>query len=616
MPAARNAHASPPRTLLQSRLGPMFLCSLLVILTSSLLPLLVHAGGSTDKLTGLSSKSIAAFVESFAAKHVPSRVPGISVAVVKDGKTLYSGGAGQADQSSSRDVGATTPMRVGSLAQLVTLIAVLQQKDAQRLSLTDPIDSFLPVGSIPSPAASVGIPGQVSIRDALAHAGGWEAKSMGLWAPKTKMPANASIAMNEFPRRVRPQGSAPLAYSPHAYDLVEYLHDQVMGPLGMNVGSTASVRGHELSGSDADTAVAMGYSATRGSGYVPVDVYGTSPATSGLCASAADMAQVLKVFTNEGKVNGNQVLAKDSVAECLTPQVSGYPGVSLEDGAGATLGWFEHPVGAVKALVHPGDAPGFASLAAVFPDEGWAYFLLLMPTRRGQARVLDRVYQGIFNGASGASDDGEDGGKSKKNKNKKKSKASSSSGGSISGVDLSPYVGHYKPVQSSHTMFEAAAHVLAQIRVTLSPSGNSLLVSRVNAAELTTGDIIDKLAKATTTLGGGPANSAAISSGTIELVPVRATSVSAKEPGQRGGQAIVFRATTPAGDTFTAAVYPGGTEVNAPAWYLTTNALGHGYLASFQPIGYFESASFVLPTMTYGLGIMAAYMVIWLVKGL
>ncbi|KAI9148564.1 hypothetical protein H9P43_010162 [Blastocladiella emersonii ATCC 22665] len=586
-------------------------------------PYAVRAGGSTDKLS-VSSKSIGAFVEDFAGRYVGSSTPGLAVAVVKDGKTVYAGGFGSRTAGGSGgDMTANTLVRVGGLSELVTATAVMQLRDAGRLeSLDDSLEQLVPGVSTTSAVRHQGIDVPITIRHALAHAGGWEGKLLGQWASRARVLANSSEVLREFPRRVRNPGAPPLARSAHGYAALahlvsaltetpfdEYASDMILKPLGM---TASTMRGHDAQdpvvsaassgrsgkgkGGDESTVdgAASGHIKKVGAAtFTPLDLYANNVAGS-LVTTASDAAQLLKMALNGGKANGHQIVSKDAARDMTEMTIGSFPGSD----SGATLGgWLERVVrgssGATRILVQTGDMPGFSSLAALFPADRVGVFLAInagAPSVRAQ--FLDEF---VTKFASAEKED--DGAKSGKKRQQ--------SSGSVT-VDLKPYVGTYRTVQNAYTTIEASAHLLSQIKVELSPSGNSLLVSRIRT-EVPTSNLDSA------SIAGASAPTA------IELTPTQSSTLPADGSVRRAGDLIVFSAAASGqrdAPAFTAAIFPGGTESNAPSWYLVTNAVGREGPVAFEPVSYTESAEFVVPVTTAAHAVFAAYTLLWLVKGL
>ncbi len=91
-------------------------------------------------------------------------VPGAAVAVLRDGRVLFSGSYGQADLEQAIPVTATTDFRLASMTKQFTAAAVLLLAQEGRLKLEDPVHRFLP--TLPPATAAV------TVRELLTHTSG------------------------------------------------------------------------------------------------------------------------------------------------------------------------------------------------------------------------------------------------------------------------------------------------------------------------------------------------------------------------------------------------------------------------------------------------------------
>lgn len=115
------------------------------------------------------------------AQRAYEQIPGVSAAVVHDQQVLWAGSYGLADLASGRP--ATTDMicSICSISKLFTSIAVLQQRDAGKLRLDDPVRKHLPWFTM-KPAGNDG--SAITIEGLLTHAAGVPRESdYPYWSP-------------------------------------------------------------------------------------------------------------------------------------------------------------------------------------------------------------------------------------------------------------------------------------------------------------------------------------------------------------------------------------------------------------------------------------------------
>jgi CubicO group peptidase (beta-lactamase class C family) len=78
-------------------------------------------------------------------------VPGLAIAVVRGGETIWSAGYGAADLASGAPVTPDTRFRLGSVSKLFTATAVMILRDEGRLQLEDPVRRHLPWFKVRNP---------------------------------------------------------------------------------------------------------------------------------------------------------------------------------------------------------------------------------------------------------------------------------------------------------------------------------------------------------------------------------------------------------------------------------------------------------------------------------
>lgn len=97
------------------------------------------------------------------------KIPGISVAIVKDQDLLWSEGLGLADMESGNGAAPSTIYSICSISKLFTAISVMQLRDAGKLSLEDEVVKHLPWFTIKQTYEDSG---PITIRSLLTHSSG------------------------------------------------------------------------------------------------------------------------------------------------------------------------------------------------------------------------------------------------------------------------------------------------------------------------------------------------------------------------------------------------------------------------------------------------------------
>lgn len=103
-----------------------------------------------------------------------NNVPGMSAAIIKDGKLVWQGSAGFADVARKIPVDASTRFRLASVSKFVTTLMLARLVEQNRITLSDPVARYLPdypakshaFNSLQLASHSAGMPHYDMVRDA------------------------------------------------------------------------------------------------------------------------------------------------------------------------------------------------------------------------------------------------------------------------------------------------------------------------------------------------------------------------------------------------------------------------------------------------------------------
>ncbi|MEM2926942.1 MAG: serine hydrolase [Candidatus Bathyarchaeia archaeon] len=267
------------------------------------------------------------------SKMSETKLPGLSIAAIKDGEVVYSKGFGFRDLATGRPATSDTLYCIGSVTKSFTCICIMQLWEKGLLDLEDPVERYLPF-----PLRSQGEP--VKIWHLMSHTSGIPAlayaeavirhmmKSSDRWLPisgyremftfmdgaegwsHTK-PGERWFYLNE--------GYILLGYiiekvSKEAY--VDYVRKNILDPLGMR---RSYFYKEEV---DRDPDVAIPYIVTKDGDRIPsMYPYGAILSDGGLISNVSDMAEYVKMFLNFGKHEGCKILEEESIKEMMKPRV-------------------------------------------------------------------------------------------------------------------------------------------------------------------------------------------------------------------------------------------------------------------------------------------------------
>lgn len=305
-------------------------------------------------------------VDRYAADFIRAeRIPGLSVAVVRDGKLVKAAGYGVANLEWQTPASADTQYEIGSITKTFTAQALLMLVEEGKLALDDPLSKHL----ADLPAAWQ----PLTLRQLLTHTSGlkdWEGPGL-LSFHREWSDAEYIALLAPYPLDFAP--GARWSYSNAAYPLLgmviahaagepydAFVARRIFEPLGM--GATRFVRPLEIVPQRAGGYVEEGGKLRKGELMRPRIV----EPNGAIVASVRELAKWARGF------DAGVLLSADSLGEMQTP-------VRLADGTTfpAGLGVFVSAANGHRSWVHNGSTPGgFSSVFYHYPDDRLTVFVL------------------------------------------------------------------------------------------------------------------------------------------------------------------------------------------------------------------------------------------------
>lgn len=307
-------------------------------------------------------------------------VPGISLAVVKDGAVVVARGYGRRRLGGSEPVDARTLLAIASNTKVFTATALGLLVEEKKLEWDAPVIRYLPWFQMWDPHVTR----ELTVRDLLVHRSGLGLGAGDLlwWPPSTH--ARKEIARRLA--RLRPVTSFRSAY---AYDNVLYLvagevieavsgqswEDFVAARILAPVGMTTSIS--RLAQLETLSNVAAPHARIEDSVRVVKSFASdqTNPA-GGILSNAEDMAKWMLVLLNEGRLaNDTRLMSTATVRELMalvTPIPIGDPPPELAalrpNFSGYGLGLGVRDYRGHKIVTHTGGLPGYLSRVLLVPE--------------------------------------------------------------------------------------------------------------------------------------------------------------------------------------------------------------------------------------------------------
>jgi CubicO group peptidase (beta-lactamase class C family) len=315
-------------------------------------------------------------------------VPGIGLAIVKDGKVVLAKGYGVRRLGEPAPVDAATLFGIASNTKVFTAAALGLLVEEGKLAWDARVVDYLPWFQMWDPFVTR----ELTIRDLLVHRSG-----LGLGAGDLLWWPASTYNRKEVARRLRHIRPATSFRTAYAYDNVLYLvagevieavsgkvwedfvAERILAKVGMtdsNVRHSDAVNGGNVAGTHA-----------RVEGVVrpvkPFDSDNTNPA-GGINASAEDMAKWMNVLLAKGVLASGERLFSEGTARQLTtivtPLGSGTPAPELaaqkSNFNGYALGLGIQEYRGQKVVTHTGGLPGYLSKVTLIPDLGLGVVVL------------------------------------------------------------------------------------------------------------------------------------------------------------------------------------------------------------------------------------------------
>ncbi len=305
-------------------------------------------------------------------------VPGIAIAIVKDGKTILAKGYGVREMGKPQPVDENTLFAIASNSKAFTAALVAGLVEEGKLKWDDRVLDYLPYFQLYDPYVTA----DTRIRDLLCHRVGLRTFSGDLlWYGTPYTPEEvlrrARYLKQTFPFRSG-YGYSNLMFIAAGEVIAkvtgrswsEVVKERILGPLGMNHTVTSAKDAQASSDFATPHAVIEGKLQT-----VPWWRSEAMGAAGGICSTAADMARWLALQLNRGTLDGRKIFSEASSRAMWTPQVSFSVSVSQKESPGTFfsgygLGWQLRDYRGHMIVSHGGALDGMFSQVTLVPDEG------------------------------------------------------------------------------------------------------------------------------------------------------------------------------------------------------------------------------------------------------
>jgi CubicO group peptidase (beta-lactamase class C family) len=313
-------------------------------------------------------------------------IPGMSLAVIEDGRVAWARAYGVRDRDGNAPVTTETLFQAASLSKPVSALGALVLVQQQRLGLDGDVRQWLRSWKPDS---------GITLRQLLSHTAGLTVSGFAGYVPGTPLPTTAQILdgerpANNDPVRSRTSPGTSVSYSGGGYVVVQqlimdltqspfddFMRRAVFAPLSMRHSSFEqplpanrvrdAASGHRRDGSKLD-----------GNWRIHPEL-----APAGLWTTPADLAQVIIELQDALAGRPSPVLAPTAAREMLTARV---------DNAG--LGVFlTGPNGASRRFMHSGRNAGFDAMLVAYKNGRQG--AVVMINRNNNEHFIDEVLESV-----------------------------------------------------------------------------------------------------------------------------------------------------------------------------------------------------------------------------
>lgn len=311
-----------------------------------------------------------------------TNTPGAALGIVLGDRLIFAKGFGTANVETGMPVTPDTLFRLGSTTKMFTAAALVQLANAGKLKLDEPIGNQ---ASGLSPQLA-----RVSSHQLLTH-------TAGLSDGAVMFGKHDDAALAETVRGLKDtdfftEPGKIISYSNPGYWVAGYVIEQVSGKAYADQLNEALFKPLGMSRTTLRPTMAMTWPLSQGHEGPPphvirpaADNAGNWPAGS-IFSSVNDLSRWVRALLNEGKLDGQQILAPDLLAQLAAPHVQ-VPGTTSHYGYGLVNGLER----GVRLFQHNGSRSGYGSAIIMAPEQHTALIILVNRTGGSLPKTTEKA---------------------------------------------------------------------------------------------------------------------------------------------------------------------------------------------------------------------------------
>ena len=328
-------------------------------------------------------------------------IPGVAMAVVKDGKVVFSKGLGYKNFEKKIPMTADTQLAIGSASKAFTGLSAVIMQDRGKLSLDDSPKKYIDYFKMFDKETEK----NMQVRDLLTHSSGLNRTDLAMITGKLNRVELIKVAGQAKPiaplrkrflyQNIMYAAAGEVVGSAYGKSWDKFVPKEIFKPLGMT-NSTMNTKQFNKAKN-----ISYGYQYnfdTKETKRLPKrDISHIGPAGS-INSSANDMSKWLQFILDGGVANGKRIVSEEGFKEWT----KGHQNVSPNGSVKYALGWFIQEWNKKRVIQHGGNIDGFSSMVALLPEEKLGVvFLSNVSGSALQNEVATMVWEEIVGDNSG-----------------------------------------------------------------------------------------------------------------------------------------------------------------------------------------------------------------------
>lgn len=339
------------------------------------------------------AKRLAELNQKLESKRADQHIPGMAIAVVKDGEVVLARGFGVKDLATLVPPDENTLFAIGSQTKAFTAMLISLMTDEGKMSWDDPVRKFVPAFRLFDKDAN----DQVLLRDLCSHRTGLPRTDL-LWASgkASKQEMMARLAFAEPTAKFREQFqynnsmfmvAGMAAENAGSATWPELISSRIFKPLGMSSSNT------HISVMQQSPNYCLGYAwdtDRKEHKRLPMREI-TCDGAGAINSTAMDMSHWLRMHLAKGMYEGKRFVSEAMEAEMWHRQIDMTPT------QGYGLGWMLGNWNGHRVVDHGGNIDGFFTACAMLPDDHVGFVLFGSLTYASlQSECLPMVWETFF----------------------------------------------------------------------------------------------------------------------------------------------------------------------------------------------------------------------------